>query len=136
MKHQRTCTFNVVMHERPRKQEWQRDDRKGVILKLKTLLIPENPETTSIDVEEAEFIISSFNNNQPDYADLTDIYYENIRDFLQGNKYVKVEVIMGGRSMARNKTIDTYSPYINKVEIVETSEETKPYIVSALSKIR
>lgn len=101
---------------------------------LKGVQIPSNPNASRQSIKEMEFKFSPNSNTpgiQKSAIEVTKMIAQQHARLLKGEIYAKVSLFMSGR---KNKggVVDTYTPYINNVEFIETDDTTRPYIEAAL----
>lgn len=101
---------------------------------LKATKIPTRPDAHKNSIKDVEFKFSS-NNNTPGILvsalDVTKMIAQNHEKLKDGRMYARVTLFMSARAN-RDGVVDSYSPYINNVEFIETTEVTKGLIDAAI----
>ena len=115
------------------KQESDGNDYRYDI--LKGIRIPVRPDAHKSSIKNMEFKFSP-NPNTPGIKktalEVTRMIVKNEERLKAGELYAKVTLFMSPRSN-KNGIVDSYAPYINDVELVESTEISRPLIDAALN---
>lgn len=136
MKEDKMITEYLVLTNEPQTKTVHYKDNTYTSDVLVGLKIPSSTKVDPSKVSKCEIKFSP-NMNIPGVKksalDVAKMFYQNEEKLRNGELYAKVDCYMSPRS--RDNVVQNYVPYLNDIELVAVSEETKPYIDAAIRSI-
>lgn len=137
MNNEKMITEYVVIKNFPETETVASKDNESNVYKFDVLVgtqIPNNANINRDYIKELKFRFSPNTNTpgiQKSAIEVTKDIARLHEKLKTGAVYAKVSLFMSGR---KNKAgvIDSYVPYINNVEFVETDDKTRPYVQAAI----
>ena len=124
--------LNIAINKEPFTKKWQSASANGEYDILPGVIIPHT--VTKKNLKEVELKISreTMRNIKKNTLEISKMVLKNEDKLKSGDLYARVTCYMA--PIVRNGVTNMFTPYINDVELVASSEEDKPKVVAALTK--